>query len=72
MGEQLDDQGPLVREKTLELKLKVLEQRLTIKMIAAIAAIQVAPHLSIPSSVTAGVIVVGGVVTKLALVLVGR
>lgn len=69
-GEDRNDLGPVVREATLELKLKVLEQRLTIKLIAAIAASQVLPHLSIPSSVTAGVIL--GIATKACLVVAGR
>lgn len=54
MGGQPDEQGPLVREKTLELKLKVLEQRLTIKLIAGLLATQALAHFSIPSTITAG------------------
>jgi hypothetical protein len=68
--EKLDDLGPLVREKPLDLKLKVLEQRLTIKLIAAIGALQVIPHLSIPGAVTAGAF--AALAGKIVLVAVSR
>lgn len=54
--ETLDDLGPLVREKTLDLKLKLLDRSISLKIVAAIVATQVVPHLSIPASVTAGVL----------------
>ena len=64
MGEAPDN-DPVVREKTLGMQLKLLEQRLTIKFIAGLVAASALPHLSIPSSVTAGAI--GGIVLKVVL-----
>ena len=59
MGEGSDQHelGPVVREKTLALSLKVLEQRLTIKLIGGLLATQALAHFSIPSTVTVGVVV---------------
>lgn len=69
MGDQANI-DPVVGEKTLDLKLKVLEQRLTIKLIAGLVATQAIPHLSLPGSVTAGVFLAA--IYKSALVLVTR
>ncbi len=63
MGGQSEqnDLGPLVRERTLELKLKVLEQRLTLKLVAGLLGAQAVAHFSIPSSITvpAGALIIG-------------
>lgn len=56
MPESPEDLGPLVREKTLDLKLRLLERSITLKIVAAFVATQTLPHLSIPGSVTAGVV----------------
>ena len=66
MGESQEHElGPVVREKTLELKLKVLEQRLTLKLIGGLVATQAFSHFTIPSSVTVGVVL--GIAAKLSL-----
>lgn len=44
---------PVVSEPTLELKLKILEQRLTIKMIVGFTAAGTIAHLDLPSGLTA-------------------
>lgn len=60
---------PVVSEPTLELKLKILEQRLTIKMIVGFTAAGTVAHFDIPSSLTAGAVLILGakfVLTRLS------